>query len=96
MIIRDFDIVGIAISPHKANSPLIVDANAVLALAIASQRFQAVAWRRNQIAQLSRDVQLAQLSLCHSLKFSEPRYPLSRMESFRFPGPKRPDHDIIV
>jgi hypothetical protein len=71
MIIHDFDIVGIAIAPDKADAPLVVDANAVLPFPITSQRFQVIARRRPQIAKFRGDVQLPQLSLGHP--FASPK-----------------------
>lgn len=76
MIIYDFDIVRIAITPYKADAPLVVDANAVLPCPITPKRLKTVARRRCQITEFSRDIQLAQLSLCHSLKPSKPCHPL--------------------
>jgi hypothetical protein len=63
VIIYNFDIVGIAIAPDKADAPLVVDADTVLPFAIASQRFQVIARRRPQIAKFGGDIQLPQLSL---------------------------------
>jgi hypothetical protein len=37
--------------PFKANPPLIVDADAVLALAVTGQRLKAVAWQRGKVPQ---------------------------------------------
>jgi hypothetical protein len=42
VVVHDFDRVNVAVSPLKANSPLIVDANAVLPPAVALQAFQPV------------------------------------------------------
>jgi len=52
MIVGDLDIPGRAIAPYKAEPPLIVDANAVLALTIAAQSLQTVTGRHPQIVQL--------------------------------------------
>lgn len=43
MVIDNFDVHRALRRPDKANSKLIVDANAVLALTIARQRFQSIA-----------------------------------------------------
>ena len=51
MVIDKFDVVR-SVLPAKADSPVVVDANAVLAGAIAGQLFQAVAWRRPQVLQI--------------------------------------------
>ncbi|HEX4293801.1 MAG TPA: hypothetical protein VHZ29_06685 [Rhizomicrobium sp.] len=42
MIIHDFHVPGIAVTPPEIDSPLIVDTNAVSARPIAFQAFQAV------------------------------------------------------
>jgi len=47
MIIRDFNFARIAVAPDEANAPLVIDSDAVLAFAIATQCFQAVPWRRS-------------------------------------------------
>ena len=51
MIIDDFDFHGAALGPSKANAPLIVDAKAVLASSIASQRFETVRRRDEEVGQ---------------------------------------------
>ena len=45
MVIHDLDIVRIARSPVEADAPLIVDADAVLTLAIAVKSFETIARR---------------------------------------------------
>ena len=68
MIIHDFYFVGIAVTPNKADAPLLVDTNTVLAHSIRFERFQIIPGRRTQIAQLIGDVELAQLSLGNAFK----------------------------
>lgn len=51
VIIDDLHVKRIAILPLKANSPLIVDADAVLALALAFESLQAVGGRDAQVVQ---------------------------------------------
>jgi hypothetical protein len=59
MVIHDLDILRSSgpTRPAEANSPLIVDANAVLAGSIAPQRFQAIASQRSQVIEAGRGVQ---------------------------------------
>jgi hypothetical protein len=40
MVVHDFDLVGVPFAPHKANTPLVVNANAVLPLPASFQGFQ--------------------------------------------------------
>jgi hypothetical protein len=59
------------LSPHKAHTPLVLDLDAVLALPVSMQRFQAIAGKSSQVNQASRTVQDLQASLClcpHSLE----------------------------
>ena len=56
MIIRNFDIPCVVIVEAEAYPVLIVDANAVLALAISVQPFQAISWRTFQIIDPSREI----------------------------------------
>ena len=60
MIIDDFHIVAMALTPDKTDSPLIIDPNRVLPFPIASQCFQLISRRRSQNAQLRRSVKLEQ------------------------------------
>jgi len=43
VIIYDLHVIGVAVAPRKAYPPLIVDADAVLALAVAPEGFQPIA-----------------------------------------------------
>jgi hypothetical protein len=49
VIINNLDVVGIAVMPAKTEPPLIVDANAVLALSVGSQGLQPVSGRARHI-----------------------------------------------
>ena len=51
MVVDDFHIAGVAVSPHEADAILIIDSDAVLALALAVQSLQPVSGRNVQIIQ---------------------------------------------
>jgi hypothetical protein len=51
VIINYLYVVGITVVPTKTESPLVVDANAVLALSVGSQEFQPVSGRARHIGQ---------------------------------------------
>jgi hypothetical protein len=55
MVVYDLNVVRIALAPAKANSPLIVDPDAVLAFPIAPQGFQPIPWQP-QIPEASRGI----------------------------------------
>jgi len=46
VVINEFNIMGTVIGPHKANPPLIVDADAVLSLTIGLQLLQSITRHR--------------------------------------------------
>ena len=70
MVVNNFDAFGSAVAPDEANSPLIIDANAVLASAISFETLKTIARWGRQIHELFRLMDLAQLALCHSLDVS--------------------------
>lgn len=43
MIVNDFNVVGMAVSPDETYAILIVDANAMLPLAVTTHRFNTIA-----------------------------------------------------
>jgi hypothetical protein len=49
VIVNDLNVIGTAIAPHKANSPLIVDPYAVLPLSAAGERLQPVPWGNAEV-----------------------------------------------
>ena len=51
MIVYDLNVVGIAISPSEANTPLVVDSNAILAGPIAPEFLQAIGWWHAKISE---------------------------------------------
>jgi hypothetical protein len=51
MVINDLDVISFAISPAKADPPLIVDPNAVLTPTVAVQFFESVAGRHFEIVE---------------------------------------------
>ena len=62
MIIDDFDLMSGTFEPDETDSPLTVDANAVLPFAVPPKCFQTIPGRRSKIAQLRCRFQHPQLS----------------------------------
>jgi hypothetical protein len=52
VVVHDFNVEGIRLTPHKAEAVLVVDANAVLPFTIPRMRFKAIAARNCQIGQI--------------------------------------------
>jgi hypothetical protein len=63
MIVDDFDVVGVAAPPNKADPPLIVDPNAVLSSAISGKALQPIARRKPKIIQTAGIVDLQQFPI---------------------------------
>ncbi len=63
MVIGDFYVLSIGSGPDETDAPLVVDADAVLAGATATQRFEPVAGRESQEGEFHRSV--------NELKFAE-------------------------
>jgi hypothetical protein len=51
MVINNLHVIDVAIAPCKTNAPLVVNANTVLAFAVAEQFFKVVGWWYTQILQ---------------------------------------------
>src|SRR3990172_7326950 len=62
VIVRDFDVVGIAVLPPKTDPVLVVDANAVLPCAVAAEALQPIAGRDTQLSQAADSIELRQLA----------------------------------
>jgi hypothetical protein len=61
MIIDYLYVAGFSRSPDKADPPLVIDANAVLAGTVAGEWFQAIPRRGSQVTQIIRIVEIEQL-----------------------------------
>jgi len=62
MVIDNFDVLDTVLMPFKADPPLPVDADGVLAIAVPAQRFQAVSRRDAKIRQRFGKMQHDQLA----------------------------------
>ena len=69
MIINNLDLEGIAVSPAKTDSPLVIDANTVLAGAVAFELLQAVAGWDPEIVELLGGIHDAELPEHESVEF---------------------------
>src|SRR5690348_16857878 len=65
MIVHDLDVRWAFRRPNKAHPELVVDPDRVLPLAITRQRFKTVAWRRSQVTEIVRGVEVAQFPARH-------------------------------
>jgi len=67
VIVRDFDEVGVAITPSKTDPPLVINANAVLSLAFAAKPFQSVARKHTENSKIIRRVEHIELPKSRAL-----------------------------
>lgn len=93
MIIHDFHIMRVAVSPTKTESPAIVDTDAVLTGSIAFQSLQSISWRCSQVTQFGRGIQLSQFALCNALELSKAQYTLPSMQPLRVRRTEGLDHN---
>lgn len=84
MIVDDFNVMGIAFPPHKTETELVVDSDAVLSLTVALPRFKTV---RRRDARLFQPVHVVE---CHKLPHRHTPYagrnpaaPASLVQQFR-------------
>jgi hypothetical protein len=70
MVVTDFDVVGVAVHETKTDPPLFVDRNRMLTFSITSQAMQPVARWDLEIAEISRSIDLLELSpsSCQNLR----------------------------
>jgi hypothetical protein len=61
MVIDDLDIERVSVLPVEADAPLLINAETVLAQAIAFQPFELIRQRNHEIAQIDGTVQILQL-----------------------------------
>ena len=70
MVIGDLYLVCVALAPHKADSPLLVDSNAMLASPIPGKLLQSICRRDTKIVEVRGVVQHPQFPQCHLLNIS--------------------------
>jgi hypothetical protein len=63
MVIGNFNLEGIAITPCEADSVLVVDPDAVLSCSVTLERFQVIARENRQIREQKSSMELRELSL---------------------------------
>jgi hypothetical protein len=92
MVIHDLDLVGVAVLLLKANSPLIVDSDAVLMLPISQQPFEPVAWDRRQFCEVGNCIEHDQLPQSGTLDGSEPPASVQQEQPFSLRRAEGLDH----
>ena len=96
VIVHDLNVEHVPVTPHKTQSPLVVDPNAVLTLPVTPQCFQTVSGWCRKISQLSGAVELSELAAGYLLDCSKAPTPLPPVQSFGVRATERPDHTLIL
>jgi hypothetical protein len=94
MVVDDFNVVGVAMLPDKADPPLIVDAYAVLTRAVALQGFQPVTRRYAQILDAPSPVEVEKFPAGGPFESPEPRDIHIVKQRFRISAAKGTDHAV--
>jgi hypothetical protein len=93
MVVRYLDVKGVPSFPPKTDTPLVVDANAVLSQSVALQSFETIAGRYPQILQFDSIFEESQSSPCHLEQITgESLYPLPLPDTLCEPIPEALDH----
>jgi hypothetical protein len=74
VVINNFNIVSIAVNPFEADTPLVIDPDAVLAFTASAQSFKPVAWRHKQVLKRFGSMEIIKLTPCRSFKGFETPY----------------------
>jgi hypothetical protein len=96
VVVHDLDVVSIAVLPPKANAPLIVDPDTVLAPSVARQLLQAIRRRNPEIVQNFRSIQNQQFPQGDSLDSPEPPGVPPLEDSLRLFAAEALDHVSII
>jgi len=96
VVVHYFDLVSAVVVPNKTDSPLIIDANAVLSFSIALQGFQVIARGHSQTDQFIYGMKLQQLTPSHALDIVEPGHHLASKQSLGVGANERMDHEAIL
>jgi hypothetical protein len=77
MIVRDLNVLGARAGPSKADTKLVVDADAVLPGTVSLQCLQPVAWRNPKVIESAGDFQLSELATGDGFDVHETPNPLA-------------------
>jgi len=92
VVVHDFDVLRTSRRPAKADTPLIVDANTVLAGSIALQCFKPVSRWNPQIIQAPGNLKLPELALSHRSEIHETANTIAPGQCFGVSALERLDH----
>lgn len=94
MVVADFHVVGVAISPSEAHTVLIVDANAVLSGTVSLECFKAIARWYAKIFQHHSRIQIFQFPASRTLDVHKAANAYSAEKSFPVPISEGLEHGV--
>lgn len=83
VIVNDLDVCRAFSRPHKTDSKLVIDPNAVLACTISYKRLQSVSWRDSEILKRGCSIEHRELAHRNGLNVDETPDPLAIEETLR-------------
>ncbi|MEN9808240.1 MAG: hypothetical protein RL756_2760, partial [Pseudomonadota bacterium] len=92
VVIHDFYVEHIAFAPNKAEPPLIINSDAVLARTISAQQFETIPGRRAKELDGCCRMQKRELARCHRTDGPKPTHRLTAEQSFGVLAAEVPDH----
>jgi hypothetical protein len=96
MVVNDLNVLCAPITPDEAETPLVVDTNAMLPFPVAMQCFQAIPRWRCQVAQFGSAVQLPKFSARDLLDCLKAPAALAAVKVLSLRTPERPNHKGIL
>ena len=96
MVIDNFNAGGMAINPYKANPPLCIDADAVLAFPVTFEGFKLVTRRHPQKLDDRGRVDLLQFAHRHGFKVGKPGDPFASKQGLRIVALETLDHARMI
>jgi hypothetical protein len=91
VVINDFDPLWPGVRPDKAEPELVVDADAVLAMAVSAERLQAIAWWDLQIIETAGGIEDGELAEGDASEASEAPHRLPFKQGPGVAAAERPD-----
>lgn len=93
MVIDNFDAVGVVGLPAKADTPLIVDPDAVLAFSVSAKLLQSITWWNSQVIERFGSIDKQEFPQCGSPQWwREPLHRLPMKQPLRLVVGKTLDH----
>jgi len=92
VVINNLNFISVSVPPLKADAPLVVDADAVLAFAISLQPLQPISWKRRKGSDIRCRIEHVQLAKSRALDGPEPPHRVSAEEALGFGAAEGPDH----